>query len=69
MPKAPTDYRSAMATNAQVYRHLVAVAERHDILLAPKALLHGAISAAHSETDVDALLEAADEALSTYPHQ
>lgn len=67
LPVPPTDYRSAMATNADVYRHLVAVAERHQLMLPAKALLHGAIGAAHSEADIDLLLAATDEALSTYP--
>lgn len=66
MPQAPTDYRSATASNTALYRHLVEVAERNHLMIAPKALLHGAIGVAHTDQDIDTLLQVTDEALSSY---
>jgi glutamate-1-semialdehyde 2,1-aminomutase len=57
-----TDYRSALSTNAEHYAALVRACARHNILIAEKALLHSALSAAHTEADVDDLLAAAEEA-------
>jgi len=67
MPQVPTDYRSATATNAALYRHLVAVAERNNLMIPPKALLHGAIGAGHTDENIDILLQITDEALTTFP--
>ncbi len=67
LPAAPRDYRTALATHAGRYRHLVETAERRHLLLPAKPLLHGALSTAHTETEVDALLDAADEALASCP--
>lgn len=67
VPVAPRDYREAMATHAERYLHLVRTAERHHLLLPPKPLLHGALGAAHTDAEVDALLAAADEAFGTDP--
>ena len=56
------DYRSATTTNAEHYAAFVRACTRRNILVAEKALLHSALSAAHSEADVDELLAAAEEA-------
>jgi glutamate-1-semialdehyde 2,1-aminomutase len=56
------DYRSAMTTNGEHYAAFVRACTRRNILVAEKALLHSALSAAHSEADVDELLAAAEEA-------
>jgi glutamate-1-semialdehyde 2,1-aminomutase len=55
-------YREAMRTDAQRYATLRAAAERHHILLPGKPLLHAALSTAHTDEDVSALLAAAEEA-------
>ncbi len=57
------DYRSALTTSPQHYAAFLAACSRRNILVAEKALLHSALSAAHTEADVDELLNAADEAL------
>lgn len=56
------DYRSALGTSSQHYAAFVRACSRRNILVAEKALLHSALSAAHTEADIDELLEAADEA-------
>jgi len=56
------DYRSALTTNAEHYAAFVRACARRNVLVAEKALLHSALSAAHSEQDVDEVLAAADEA-------
>jgi glutamate-1-semialdehyde 2,1-aminomutase len=56
------DYRSALRTSPQHYAAFLRACTRRNILVAEKALLHSALSAAHTEADVDALLDAADEA-------
>jgi glutamate-1-semialdehyde 2,1-aminomutase len=56
------DYRSALATNPLHYAAFVQVCARRNILVAEKALLHSALSAAHTDDDIDELLAAADEA-------
>ncbi len=57
-----TDYRSALRTSPQHYAAFARACARHRILVAEKALLHSALSAAHSEDDVDRILGAAEEA-------
>jgi glutamate-1-semialdehyde 2,1-aminomutase len=56
------DYRSALATNPLHYAAFVQVCARRNILVAEKALLHSALSAAHTDDDIEELLAAADEA-------
>ena len=57
-----TDYRSALASSPAHYRAFAQALARHDILVAEKPLLHSALSLAHTEEHVDALLAAAEEA-------
>ncbi|MGA8112084.1 MAG: aminotransferase class III-fold pyridoxal phosphate-dependent enzyme [Actinocatenispora sp.] len=57
-----SNYREAARTDAARYATLRAAAQRHHILLPGKPLLHAALSTAHTERDVDALLDAAAEA-------
>ncbi|MFG1709484.1 aspartate aminotransferase family protein [Nonomuraea sp. M3C6] len=59
---SPTGYRTAMVSHAARYAALHRVAREHRILLPAKPLLHAALSTAHTETDVAALLKAAEEA-------
>jgi glutamate-1-semialdehyde 2,1-aminomutase len=55
-------YRDALRTSPQHYAAFVRACARHRILVAEKALLHSALSAAHTEDDVDLILTAAEEA-------
>ncbi|MBF8185289.1 aminotransferase class III-fold pyridoxal phosphate-dependent enzyme [Nonomuraea sp. K274] len=57
-----TGYRTAMASDPARYAILHRVARERRILLPAKPLLHAALSTAHTEADVEALLEAAEEA-------
>jgi glutamate-1-semialdehyde aminotransferase len=52
----------ALATNPQHYAAFVQACARRNILVAEKALLHSAPSAAHTNDDVAELLAAAAEA-------
>lgn len=56
------DYRQALAASGARYTHLRDTLARHNILIAEKYLLHNALSAAHTEADVDSMLEASEEA-------
>jgi glutamate-1-semialdehyde 2,1-aminomutase len=56
------DYRSALTTSAGQYGVFAQALARHGILVAEKPLLHSALSLAHTEEHVDALLAAAEEA-------
>jgi glutamate-1-semialdehyde 2,1-aminomutase len=56
------DYRSALAASPAHYAAFTRALARHDILVAEKPLLHSALSLAHAEHHVDALLAAAEEA-------
>jgi glutamate-1-semialdehyde 2,1-aminomutase len=56
------DYRSALTTSAEQYGVFAQALARHGILVAEKPLLHSALSLAHTEEHVDALLAAAEEA-------
>jgi len=56
------DYRSAMRTSPVHYAAFARACARHRILVAENALLHSALSAAHTEDDVDLILTAAEEA-------
>jgi len=56
------DYRSALTASAEQYRVFAQALARHGIVVAEKPLLHSALSLAHTEEHVDALLAAADEA-------
>jgi glutamate-1-semialdehyde 2,1-aminomutase len=59
LPEAATSYRSAMATDARRYAILRETARAHGILLPAKALLHAALSTAHTEEDIEEILGAA----------
>ena len=56
------DYRSAAATNAAHYDVWRATLAERNLLLVPKALLHGAFSAAHGDEDFERFLDATREA-------
>ncbi|HEX6444214.1 MAG TPA: hypothetical protein VF053_03930, partial [Streptosporangiales bacterium] len=56
------DYRSAATTNAHRYLLLREAAAAERALLPGKPLLHAALSTAHTEADVDRLVEIADKA-------
>jgi glutamate-1-semialdehyde 2,1-aminomutase len=56
------DYRSALTTNAEHYAAFVRACARRNVIVAEKALLHSALSAAHTVQDVDQVLAAAEEA-------
>ena len=58
---APHDYRSALHTDADRYATFSASCRDNGVLVAEKPLLHCALSAAHTEADVDMVLEAAAE--------
>lgn len=59
---AVSDYRSALRTAPEAYAKLVDACAQRGIILAEKPLLHCALSAAHTEDDVDRILEAAADA-------
>lgn len=61
-PELPTDYRSALASDLDRYASWAARCEARRLVVAEKPLLHCALSAAHSEADVDALIDATAEA-------
>ncbi len=61
-PGPVVDYRSALTSSPTHYRAFAHALARHHILVAEKPLLHSALSLAHTEDDVDALLVAAEEA-------
>lgn len=62
-PDPPHDYRSALATDAGRYDAFAEAARRRRVVVADKPLLHCALSAAHTEADVDLLLLCVEEAL------
>jgi glutamate-1-semialdehyde 2,1-aminomutase len=59
-----TDYRTALQTSPAAYSKLLDACARRRILIAEKPLLHSALSTAHTEDDVDQVLQAATEAFS-----
>ncbi|MCG5220089.1 aspartate aminotransferase family protein [Streptosporangium soli] len=61
------DYRTATATDATRYAALLAETVERGILIVEKPLLHCALSAAHTEADVDLLLDAAEASFSGRP--
>lgn len=61
-PTPPDNYRSALASNPSQYANLASAGADRHILLADKPLLHSAMSAAHTDSDVDAFLDAAERA-------
>lgn len=58
----PTDYRTALDSDASRYAVLLAACTDRRILLAEKPLLHCALSVAHSPSDIEAFLDAAGAA-------
>jgi glutamate-1-semialdehyde 2,1-aminomutase len=52
------DYRSAATTDTRAYERWRTTGADHHLLLPPKALLHGAFSAAHTDEDLASLLDA-----------
>jgi glutamate-1-semialdehyde 2,1-aminomutase len=52
------DYRSAATTDVAAYERWRSTAAERALLLPPKALLHGAFSAAHGDDDLQALIDA-----------
>jgi len=58
------DYRSAATTSAAAYEHWRSTAAENRLLLPPKALLHAAFSAAHTDEDLQSLLDATRTAFS-----
>ena len=56
------DYRSAATTNTAAYNIWRDTLADHRMLVAPKALLHSAFSAAHTEDDLEAFLDASRSA-------
>lgn len=60
-----TDYRSAAKTDAAMYDHWRKTLADHGLLVAGKALLHSAFSAAHRDEDFDRFLEATRTAFET----
>jgi glutamate-1-semialdehyde 2,1-aminomutase len=64
-PTAPYDYRSALETNTDRYTTFNATCRQNHVLVAEKPLLHCALSAAHTEKDVDMVLETAAESFAT----
>src|SRR6185436_6269443 len=56
------DYRSALRTSPEHYAAFARACARNRILVAEKPLLHSALSAAHTDDDVDLILAAAEEA-------
>ena len=56
--RAVVDYRSAASTDARMYEHWRRTLAERGLLVAGKALLHSAFSAAHRDEDFDAFLEA-----------
>lgn len=58
-----TDYRSAMTTDAAVYRAFVAACGRAGILYPDAPLSHAAVSTSHSSADIHRLLEALEAAI------
>ena len=57
------DYRSAATTDAAAYAAWSDAAEAAGLMVPGKPLLHGAFSHAHTDADLEALLEATREAL------
>lgn len=57
-----TDYRSATTTDGAHYNEWKDTLAENDILVASKALLHSAFSAAHSDDDIEAFLAASRNA-------
>lgn len=62
-PVPPADYRAALASDPDRYAAWAAACDAAGLLVAEKPLLHCALSAAHQESDVDALVEATAAAL------
>jgi len=56
------DYRSALKTSPEHYAAFARACARNRILVAEKPLLHSALSAVHTDDDVDLILTAAEEA-------
>jgi len=58
------DYRSAATTNAERYHVWSTTLTEQGLMVVPKALLHGAFSAAHGDRHFEAFIEATREAFS-----
>jgi glutamate-1-semialdehyde 2,1-aminomutase len=61
---APSDYRSAAASNVSDYAALVEACRSESVLIAEGALGHCALSTAHTEDDIDLLLGCIQASLS-----
>ena len=64
-PGPVCSYRDALATSAAHYAIFRDTLRAHGILVAEKPLLHCAISAAHGDEEIAAILDAADEAFAS----
>jgi glutamate-1-semialdehyde 2,1-aminomutase len=63
----PDDYRAAATTSADRYAALYQACQQDDVLIADKPLGHCALSAAHTDADIETLLHAAARSFSTPP--
>lgn len=61
---APDDYRAAAMTSADRYAALYQACQQDGVLIADKPLGHCALSAAHTDADIEALLRAAARSFS-----
>jgi glutamate-1-semialdehyde 2,1-aminomutase len=58
-----SNYRAAFRSNQQRYAAFISVLSEAGFLVAPKYLLHHAISSAHDQADLDQLVDALDAGL------
>jgi glutamate-1-semialdehyde 2,1-aminomutase len=62
---SPVDYRDATSTDADHYRSFVRSCEDRQVIVAQSPLGHSALSAAHTDEDVDTILACIEQALAT----
>jgi glutamate-1-semialdehyde 2,1-aminomutase len=62
-PSPPTNYREAATTDAARFRRFFRACEDRQVIVAQSPLGHSALSAAHTDEDVDTLLDCLAEAL------